>query len=50
MPTRLRVFSSSVGTKLLIGATGLVLFSYLITQDDGPSLAQTHDDGSIPPG
>src|SRR4029450_103068 len=25
-----RVFSSSVGTKLLIGATGLLLFAYLI--------------------
>jgi succinate dehydrogenase / fumarate reductase cytochrome b subunit len=30
MSTRLRVFSSSVGTKLLIGATGLALFIYLI--------------------
>jgi len=30
MPSRLRVFSSSVGTKLLIGITGLALFGYLI--------------------
>jgi succinate dehydrogenase / fumarate reductase cytochrome b subunit len=31
MPSpRLRVFSSSVGTKILIGATGLALFLYLI--------------------
>ena len=30
MATRLRVFSSSVGTKLLIGVTGLALFLYLI--------------------
>ncbi len=30
MDTRLRVFSSSVGTKLLIGATGLALFLYLL--------------------
>ena len=29
MPPR-RVFSSSVGTKLLIGATGLLLFAYLL--------------------
>src|SRR5947209_794518 len=28
--SRLRVFSSSVGTKILIGATGLALFLYLI--------------------
>src|SRR5437588_10031735 len=28
--SRLRVFSSSVGTKILIGATGLALFVYLI--------------------
>ena len=35
MATRLRVFSSSVGTKLLIGATGLVLFLYLITHIAG---------------
>src|SRR5947199_9995424 len=25
-----RVFSSSVGTKLLVGATGLLLFAYLV--------------------
>ena len=31
MATRLRVFSSSVGTKILIGLTGLALFLYLIT-------------------
>lgn len=32
MPSNLRrVFSSSVGTKLLIGLTGLALFAYLIT-------------------
>ena len=30
MSQRLRVFSSSVGTKLLIGITGLLLFAYLI--------------------
>jgi succinate dehydrogenase / fumarate reductase cytochrome b subunit len=30
MVTRLRVFSSSVGTKLLIGVTGLLLFGYLL--------------------
>ena len=30
MPTRLRVFSSSVGTKILIGVTGLALFLYLV--------------------
>ena len=30
MPSRLRVFDSSVGTKLLIGATGILLFLYLI--------------------
>src|SRR2546430_14802434 len=28
--SRLRVFSSSVGTKILIGATGLALFLYLV--------------------
>ena len=31
MATRLRALSSSVGTKLLIGITGLALFLYLIT-------------------
>jgi succinate dehydrogenase / fumarate reductase cytochrome b subunit len=30
MSPRLRVFSSSVGTKLLIGITGLALFGYLL--------------------
>jgi succinate dehydrogenase / fumarate reductase, cytochrome b subunit len=30
MASRLRVFSSSVGTKLLIGITGLALFLYLL--------------------
>jgi succinate dehydrogenase / fumarate reductase cytochrome b subunit len=30
MASRLRVFSSSVGTKILIGLTGLALFIYLI--------------------
>ena len=30
MSSRLRVFSSSVGTKLLIGITGLALFGYLL--------------------
>ena len=30
MSARLRVFSSSVGTKILIGVTGLTLFLYLI--------------------
>jgi len=30
MSTRVRVFSSSVGTKILIGTTGLALFIYLI--------------------
>jgi succinate dehydrogenase / fumarate reductase cytochrome b subunit len=29
-PARLRAFSSSVGTKILIGATGLALFLYLV--------------------
>jgi succinate dehydrogenase / fumarate reductase cytochrome b subunit len=35
MATRLRVFNSSVGTKLLIGVTGLALFVYLITHIAG---------------
>src|SRR5581483_8023703 len=30
MSTRIRAFSSSVGTKLLIGVTGLALFIYLL--------------------
>ena len=35
MATRLRVFRSSVGTKILIGLTGLALFIYLITHIAG---------------
>lgn len=35
MPSRLRLFSSSVGTKLLIGITGLALFIYLIVHIAG---------------
>jgi succinate dehydrogenase / fumarate reductase cytochrome b subunit len=35
MASRLRVFDSSVGTKLLIGVTGLALFLYLITHIAG---------------
>src|ERR1700694_423899 len=35
MATGVRLFSSSVGTKLLIGATGLALFLYLITHIAG---------------
>jgi succinate dehydrogenase / fumarate reductase cytochrome b subunit len=35
MATRSRVFSSSVGTKLLIGATGLALFLYLLIHIGG---------------
>ena len=35
VPTRLRVFSSSVGTKILIGATGLGLFLYLVVHIAG---------------
>ena len=35
MSSRLRVFSSSVGTKLLIGLTGLALVLYLITHIAG---------------
>src|ERR1700730_5006350 len=30
MPPRARVFSSSVGTKILIGLTGVALFLYLL--------------------
>ena len=30
MPSRQRVFDSSIGTKLLVGATGFLLFLYLI--------------------
>jgi succinate dehydrogenase / fumarate reductase cytochrome b subunit len=35
MAPRLRVFSSSVGTKILIGATGLALFLYLVVHIAG---------------
>ncbi len=35
MPSRLRVFSSSVGTKILIGLTGLALFLFLISHVAG---------------
>ena len=35
MATRLRVFSSSVGTKLVIGATGFLLFLYLLIHIGG---------------
>lgn len=38
MATRLRVFSSSVGTKILIGVTGLALFFYLVTHIAGNAL------------
>jgi succinate dehydrogenase / fumarate reductase cytochrome b subunit len=35
MATRLRVFSSSVGTKLVIGVTGFLLFLYLLIHIGG---------------
>jgi len=35
MASRLRVFSSSVGTKILIGVTGLALFLYLVVHIAG---------------
>ena len=38
MSSRIRVFSTSVGTKLLIGITGLALFIYLITHIAGNAL------------
>src|SRR5437868_12628249 len=38
MSTRVRVFSSSVGTKLLIGFTGLALFIYLLIHIAGNAL------------
>jgi succinate dehydrogenase / fumarate reductase cytochrome b subunit len=38
MATRARVFSSSVGTKLLIGITGLALFIYLLIHIAGNAL------------
>jgi succinate dehydrogenase / fumarate reductase, cytochrome b subunit len=39
MSSRLRVFSSSVGTKILIGLTGLLLFLYLLLHIAGNLLA-----------
>src|SRR5690242_18778798 len=38
MATRVRVFSSSIGTKLLIGFTGFLLFLYLIIHIAGNAL------------
>ena len=38
MSSRIRVFATSVGTKLLIGMTGLALFLYLITHIAGNAL------------
>jgi succinate dehydrogenase / fumarate reductase cytochrome b subunit len=38
MSSRIRVFSTTVGTKLLIGLTGLALFIYLITHIAGNAL------------
>lgn len=38
MSSRIRVFDSSVGSKLLIGLTGLALFLYLITHIAGNAL------------
>ena len=38
MPSRLRVFDSSVGTKLLVGATGAFLFVYLIIHIAGNAM------------
>lgn len=38
MTTRLRAFSTSVGTKILIGVTGLALFAYLILHIAGNAL------------
>ena len=35
MPSRLRVLDSSVGTKILIGLTGLAMFAFLITHIAG---------------
>src|SRR3954470_2787431 len=35
MSSRMRVFSTSVGTKILIGVTGLALFLYLIVHIAG---------------
>ena len=38
MATRVRVFASSVGTKLLIGFTGFLLFLYLLIHIGGNAL------------
>jgi succinate dehydrogenase / fumarate reductase cytochrome b subunit len=38
MTSRLRAFNSSVGTKILIGVTGLALFAYLILHIAGNAL------------
>jgi succinate dehydrogenase / fumarate reductase cytochrome b subunit len=38
MPSRLRVFDSSIGTKLLIGSTGILLFLYLILHIAGNAI------------
>src|SRR3954468_9409078 len=38
MSSRIRVFATSVGTKLLIGSTGLALFLFLITHIAGNAL------------
>jgi succinate dehydrogenase / fumarate reductase cytochrome b subunit len=38
MPSSRRVFGSSVGTKILIGLTGLALFLYLVTHIAGNAL------------
>ena len=38
MSSRIRVFATSVGTKLLIGVTGLALFLFLITHIAGNAL------------
>jgi succinate dehydrogenase / fumarate reductase, cytochrome b subunit len=38
MASRSHVFSSSVGTKVLVGATGLALFLYLVTHIAGNAL------------
>jgi succinate dehydrogenase / fumarate reductase cytochrome b subunit len=35
MPSRLRVFETSVGTKILVGATGFLLFLYLVVHIGG---------------
>lgn len=38
MPSRARVFDSSVGTKLLVGVTGFLLFLYLILHIGGNAM------------